>query len=93
MDILKSCLAIRGRATVQKGRANTVQAGSINVWINKSRIADGGDQQTKDEANLRDRAEELHKAVKAGKQNRQAAMCALAEEQHWSLELFVEFFL
>jgi hypothetical protein len=49
MDILKSCLAIRGRARVQKGRANTGQAGLINVWINKSRIADGGDQQTKDE--------------------------------------------
>jgi hypothetical protein len=32
--------------------------------------------------------EELCKAVKAAKQNRQAAMCALAEEQHRSLELF-----
>jgi hypothetical protein len=31
--------------------------------------------------------EELRKAVKAEKQNHQAAMCALAEEQHWSLEL------
>jgi hypothetical protein len=82
MDILKSCLAIRGRARVQKGRANTGQAGLIKVWINKSRIADGGDQQTKDEANLR----ELCKAVKAAKQNRQAAMCALAEEQHQSVE-------
>jgi len=87
MDILNSCLAIRGRARVQKGRANTGQAGLINVWINLSRIADGGDQQTKDDANLRDHVEELCKAVKAVKQNRQAAMCALAEEQHRSLEL------
>jgi len=31
--------------------------------------------------------EELRKAVKAAKHNRQAAMCALAEEQHRSLEL------
>jgi hypothetical protein len=31
--------------------------------------------------------EELCKAVKAAKQNCQAAMCALAEEQHRSLEL------
>ncbi len=31
--------------------------------------------------------EELRKAVKAAKHNRQAAMCALAEEQHQSLEL------
>jgi len=35
MDILKSCLAIKGRATVQKGRANTGQAGLINVWTSK----------------------------------------------------------
>jgi hypothetical protein len=32
--------------------------------------------------------EELRKLVKAAKQNHQAAMCALAEEQHRSLELF-----
>jgi hypothetical protein len=49
MDILKSCLAIRVRARVQKRRADTGQAGLINVWTSKSRIADGGDQQTKDE--------------------------------------------
>ncbi|KAH9547482.1 hypothetical protein CY35_11G036100 [Sphagnum magellanicum] len=35
MDILKSCLAIRGRARDQKGRANTGQAGLINVWTSK----------------------------------------------------------
>jgi hypothetical protein len=49
MDILKSCLAIRGRARVQKRRADTGEAGLINVWTSKSRIADEGDQQTKDE--------------------------------------------
>ncbi|CAK9195131.1 unnamed protein product [Sphagnum troendelagicum] len=91
MDILKSCLAIRGRARVQKRRADTGQAGLINVWISKSRIADGGDQQTEDEANLRDGVEELCKAVKAADQNRQVAMCALAEERHFSLELQVRF--
>jgi len=41
--------ALQSEAGVQKGRANTGQAGLINVLINKSRIADGGDQQTKDE--------------------------------------------
>ncbi len=35
--------------------------------------------------------EELCKAVKAAEQNRQVAMCALAEERHWSLELQVRF--
>lgn len=39
---------------------------------------------------MRDRVEELRKAVEAAEQNRQAAMRALAEERQRSLELQVK---
>jgi hypothetical protein len=79
-----------GQGSKREGLTQGKLDSSMSGPARKSRIADGGDQQTKDEANLRDRVEELRKAVKAAEQNRQAAMRALAEERQRSLELQVK---